>query len=213
MENAFRIPSPGAVRGPRRVGGSGSRLNSTSSNNNNDVSSSAADPIAGGVGSDLTRVIATNDDASATKLSAINKGYYQDPFVQYFVEGTSLRQPPLMNRGYYSRVVVLRTLVRDFIAMGGKQIVNLGAGFDTTFFVLYLENTLPNSYFEVDLPQVVRNKTRVIRNQEVLRRCLPDDSYYTEEGIHSPRYHLISADLRDVSQLSELLLASGLDKT
>jgi O-methyltransferase involved in polyketide biosynthesis len=38
--------------------------------------------------------------------------------------------------GYYTRVVAIRKLIRQFIENGGKQILSLGAGYDTTYWVL-----------------------------------------------------------------------------
>jgi hypothetical protein len=44
---------------------------------------------------------------------------------------------PLMNRGYYARVQAIRASLRHFLAnLGGTQIVSLGAGFDSTYFLL-----------------------------------------------------------------------------
>jgi len=38
--------------------------------------------------------------------------------------------------GYYARVAAMRKILKEFIRHGGKQIVSLGAGFDTNYFVL-----------------------------------------------------------------------------
>ena len=45
--------------------------------------------------------------------------------------------PPLINRGYYARVQAIRAALKHFLAnLGGTQIVSLGAGFDSTYFLL-----------------------------------------------------------------------------
>jgi len=45
--------------------------------------------------------------------------------------------PPLINRGYYARVSAIRAALQHFLSnLGGTQIVSLGAGFDTTYFML-----------------------------------------------------------------------------
>ena len=45
--------------------------------------------------------------------------------------------PPLINRGYHARVQTIRASLRHFVSnFGGSQIVSLGAGFDTTYFLL-----------------------------------------------------------------------------
>ena len=51
------------------------------------------------------------------------------------------RKPPLINRGYYSRVTAVRRVLDDFLHAGNadgsarpKQVISLGAGFDTLYF-------------------------------------------------------------------------------
>jgi hypothetical protein len=45
--------------------------------------------------------------------------------------------PPLINRGYHVRVQAIRAALKQFLSnLGGLQVVSLGAGFDTTYFVL-----------------------------------------------------------------------------
>ncbi|KAF9152245.1 hypothetical protein BG015_005556 [Linnemannia schmuckeri] len=56
----------------------------------------------------------TDDDAIISKLSAVNLGYLDDPFVKYFVKRPS-RRPPLINRGSYLRTRSLDTFTEQFI--------------------------------------------------------------------------------------------------
>jgi len=60
-------------------------------------------------------VQATNDDASICKRSAVQLGYWADPYLQYFMRGPVIRKPPEINRGYYARShgvyqMILKTL-------------------------------------------------------------------------------------------------------
>ena len=59
--------------------------------------------------------------------------------MHHFVKKPTKR-PPLINRGYFARCAALDILVEGFLKTGGdvvmKQIVSLGAGFDTRFFQL-----------------------------------------------------------------------------
>ncbi|EFA83733.1 hypothetical protein PPL_02800 [Heterostelium album PN500] len=86
----------------------------------------------------IEAVIGTNDDAASCKLSAVNIGYYKDEFVQYFVK-TPIRRPPLINRGFFSRVEAIEQFIKQFFAIYSDstkpiQIVSLGCGFDTLYF-------------------------------------------------------------------------------
>ncbi|KAF9360238.1 hypothetical protein BGX34_007878 [Mortierella sp. NVP85] len=56
----------------------------------------------------------TDDDAIISKLSAVDLGYLDDPFVKYFVKRPS-RRPPLINRGSYLRTVSLDAMMEQFI--------------------------------------------------------------------------------------------------
>ena len=88
--------------------------------------------------------------------SCVELGYWNDEFVQYFVGSQRRRRSPLINRGYWSRVSAVRTVVEQFLSHEptdqqtkssssssassssqiNRQIITLGAGFDTLFFQL-----------------------------------------------------------------------------
>jgi O-methyltransferase involved in polyketide biosynthesis len=109
----------------------------------------------------------TNNEAASFKTYAVSKGYWNDPYVKYFASTPMVsknkfdeteHRPPEMSRGYYARVDAVRSTVRKFIKSQQekpeRQIVNLGAGFDTLYFNLNDENCLPTRYIEVDFSRV-----------------------------------------------------------
>lgn len=64
----------------------------------------------------------------------------KDDYVHLFVK-RPLRRSPIINRGYFSRWAAFRKLLAQFLESGPpaqpkKQILSLGAGFDTTYFQL-----------------------------------------------------------------------------
>jgi len=59
-------------------------------------------------------VRATNDDAASCKRSAVQIGYWSDPYIQ-FVTKASNRKPPEISRGYYARVKSVQGFVRQFL--------------------------------------------------------------------------------------------------
>ncbi|KAL2536635.1 Leucine carboxyl methyltransferase [Forsythia ovata] len=92
--------------------------------------------------SNRSAVQGTNDDASASKLSCVKKGYMKDDYVHLFVK-RPVRRSPIINRGYFARYAAFRKLLHQFLncevntdEQGNtkKQILSLGAGFDTTYF-------------------------------------------------------------------------------
>lgn len=75
-----------------------------------------------------------------TRSSAVERGYWEDRFLQPFCPSRRKRQrrPPIIHRGYYARTKAVYILVKQFIAKvgAGAQIVNLGAGNDTLYWRL-----------------------------------------------------------------------------
>lgn len=85
----------------------------------------------------------TDNDAALARLSAVQRKYLQDPFVNYFVPRAQFQppRPPLINIGTYIRTKSIDDLVNEWLKLSevtGKrcQIVSLGAGSDTRFWRL-----------------------------------------------------------------------------
>lgn len=126
----------------------------------------------------------TNNDASSFKSYAVNKGYWKDPYINYFSPISSSinknpdfqneHKPPEMSRGYFARVSAMQSVIHKFLdkySSNGKpmcQIINLGAGYDTLYFNLCEKNKLPLKYVEIDFPRVVSSKLRLIRSKKAL---------------------------------------------
>lgn len=56
----------------------------------------------------------TNEDASCCKLSAVQRGYWKDPYMSYFYKNPE-RKSPEISIGYYTRVYSIRYLMKEFI--------------------------------------------------------------------------------------------------
>ncbi|KFK42582.1 hypothetical protein AALP_AA1G014200 [Arabis alpina] len=168
--------------------------------------------------SNRAAVQATNDDASASKLSCVKKGYIKDDYVHLFVK-RPVRRSPIINRGYFSRWAAFRKLVFQFLESGNetaptkKQILSLGAGFDTTYFQLLDEGKGPNLYVELDFKEVTSKKAAVIENSSQLRDKLgPNASISIDEGqVLSDHYKLLPVDLRDIPKLRDVIAFADMD--
>ncbi|XP_028211817.1 leucine carboxyl methyltransferase 1 homolog isoform X2 [Glycine soja] len=156
--------------------------------------------------SNTAAVQATNDDASASKLSCVKKGYMKDDYIHLFVR-RPVRRSPIINRGYFARWAAIRKLLYQFLDVEKKsdedppikkQILSLGAGFDTTYFQLQDEGKAPYLYVEVDFKEVTSKKAALIETCSPLRNKVDETA-------------AISRDLRDVQQLSAIITHAGLD--
>lgn len=137
-----------------------------------------------------TCVSATNDSSIASKLSAVEKGYFSDPFVKHFCL-TPKRRAPLINRGYGLRYLAIDYVFENLFSRStpDTQVVVLGAGFDTLYFRHRSKEF--SRWIEVDFPDVIRRKKECI--QHSLHEHV-DERYYT-----------VGVDLRELDKLEKML--------
>nr|GMD71641.1 tRNA wybutosine-synthesizing protein 4 isoform X1 [Ipomoea batatas] len=171
--------------------------------------------------SNIAAVQATNDDASASKLSCVRKGYIKDDYVHLFVR-RPVRRSPIINRGYFARWAALRKLLYQFLdsepntgeeEKTKKQIVSLGAGFDTMYFQLKDEGKAPHLYVELDFIEVTSKKAALIENYSQLKEKVGETaSISSERGeVLGDHYKLLPVDLRDIEKLNDIVTLANLD--
>ncbi|XP_017325084.1 tRNA wybutosine-synthesizing protein 4 isoform X1 [Ictalurus punctatus] len=160
----------------------------------------------------------TNDSSVVSKVSAAAQGYFHDDFLRHFV-GKVSRRAPLINRGYYVRWKAVDRCVKQFLcvtdACDRRQILSLGAGFDSLFFRLHAEGALERvSVFEVDFPDVARRKASLISSNHILKDALPDcrvvAGFSGPVYVNSAHYNLLGVDVRNEREVEEALSAAGL---
>lgn len=164
-----------------------------------------------------TAVQGTNDSSVVSKVSAATQGYFQDAYLQHFVCKVA-RRAPLINRGYYVRWRAVDHCVRRFLQITEscpkRQILSLGAGFDSLYFRLHSDGALNcATIFEVDFPDVTQRKAALIKSNVILMEMLDFD-------VHSPtgplylscsQYRLLGVDVREQSQMEKALESAGLE--
>ncbi|KAH7909366.1 S-adenosyl-L-methionine-dependent methyltransferase [Hygrophoropsis aurantiaca] len=151
----------------------------------------------------------TDSDAALARLSAVKKGYLQDPFIQHLVPRARQTHagPPLINIGTYVRSESIDRLVEQWLDLSKHdrrlcQIVSLGAGSDTRFWKISTGSRKDSlaSYIEIDFPDVTTKKAMAIRKSKALGEVLgPPESIRVSHGgttLDAPKYHLRPADLR-----------------
>ncbi|XP_073028352.1 leucine carboxyl methyltransferase 1 homolog isoform X2 [Primulina eburnea] len=171
--------------------------------------------------SNRAAVQATNDDASASKLSCVKKGYMTDDYVHLFVK-RPVRRSPIINRGYFARYAALRKLLYQFLdceidtdekGNSKKQILSLGAGFDTTFFQLQDEGKAPYLFVELDFKEVTSKKATLIEKSIQLRNLVGEDVTISQEKgeVLGNHYKLLPVDLREIQKLDDIISLANID--
>ncbi|KAK2792621.1 carboxy methyl transferase for protein phosphatase 2A [Onygenales sp. PD_12] len=170
----------------------------------------------------------TDNDASLSRLSAVELGYLHDPFARATLNGgvAGSRRYPIINRGTYVRTTAIDRLVDHFLNTSGKpnsrkrQIISLGAGSDTRVFRLLSDNpSLDILYHELDFPTNTIAKIKSIRSSPLLHNALrisgPEDVNISPDGdaLHSKYLHIHPVDLRTLSTATSPTLLQGVDRT
>ncbi|XP_075886943.1 tRNA wybutosine-synthesizing protein 4 [Nelusetta ayraudi] len=166
-----------------------------------------------------TAVQRTNNSSMVSKRSAATQGYFEDAFLQHLV-GKGSRRTPLINRGYYVRWRAVDDCLRNFLRVTSgcprRQILSLGAGFDSLYFRLRAEGALDTvAMFEVDFPDVIQQKASLISCNVTLRSML-DFRLPSLTGpvfLSSDQYNLLGVDIREKDQLEAALGEVGFDWT
>uniref|UniRef100_M4C3X1 [phosphatase 2A protein]-leucine-carboxy methyltransferase n=2 Tax=Hyaloperonospora arabidopsidis (strain Emoy2) TaxID=559515 RepID=M4C3X1_HYAAE len=157
-------------------------------------------------------------------------GYFQDPFLRFFVDKPT-RRIPLIHRGYYLRHVALDRCVELFLSQYSTapqvNIVSLGAGFDTLFFRLLQKQRFAGNiaFTEVDCDAIATTKSKLLKDPDVFAGLLKDT---TNLSVVAPRadekvawrcqmqsasYSIIACDLGDLEKLDAMLDAAGVERS
>ncbi|KAI9847612.1 MAG: carboxy methyl transferase for protein phosphatase 2A [Sclerophora amabilis] len=154
----------------------------------------------------------TDQDATASRVSAVELGYLDDPFAKDLIAEKPQRRFPIINRGTYARTSAIDRLVEGFL--GGpssskrKQIISLGAGSDTRYFRLASSfPDIPFVYHELDFPSNTGQKVSAIQRSSSLlpliktRQANEDEAVCIDDdgtALYSSTYNLHPIDLRSL---------------
>ncbi len=158
------------------------------------------------------------------------------------------RRAPIINRGTFARITALRTIIRRFLRLApmcddstctSRQVLVLGAGFDTAVFQLQREGALAGAaFFELDFPDIVQQKSRIIartaeliaslcgtaegsgdrlqidaQSQELTVCAGPMSGGDEASTSRGGQYSLLAADLSDLDRVRDSLSKAGFDSS
>ncbi|XP_060684014.1 tRNA wybutosine-synthesizing protein 4 isoform X2 [Hemiscyllium ocellatum] len=162
----------------------------------------------------------TNDSSIVSKCSMASLGYFNDCFLKGFVNKTT-RRAPLINRGYYVRAKAVDYSLHCFLqhtaSYSQRQILSLGAGFDSLYFRLKASGELKNVImYEVDFPDVVHRKATLIKNKQEFMEligCMNEIKPARMDNLYlcGLDYKLLGIDLTEIAELDNLLMETGLN--
>ncbi|WAR02217.1 TYW4-like protein [Mya arenaria] len=165
-----------------------------------------------------TAVQGTNDCSIVSKCSMAAQGYFDDPYLQAFVLKLT-RRAPLIHRGYYVRAKVFEYMLEKFLSTnkGQKQILSLGAGFDSSYFRLYSKGLLTDTVlYEIDFPDLVKRKRALIEAHPEMMAMIgtlnADHSQRCPQiELSGSQYKLLGVDLTLTNTLDAALSLCGAD--
>jgi hypothetical protein len=106
-------------------------------------------------------------------------------------------------RGYFARQYIIHETIKKYIEIFEEvQVINLGAGFDTMYWNLNLQKV---KYYEIDFPEVVKRKIKIIKENNKLSSFLKNEEYDGEKSLKSDNYNLFSVDLRNINEYQSFL--------
>ncbi|XP_052802199.1 tRNA wybutosine-synthesizing protein 4-like isoform X2 [Mya arenaria] len=146
------------------------------------------------------------------------QGYFDDPYLQAFVLKLT-RRAPLIHRGYYVRAKVFEYMLEKFLSTnkGQKQILSLGAGFDSSYFRLYSKGLLTDTVlYEIDFPDLVKRKRALIEAHPEMMAMIgtlnADHSQRCPQiELSGSQYKLLGVDLTLTNTLDAALSLCGAD--
>lgn len=174
--------------------------------------------------------IGTATEALMCKLSASQKGYFEDDFLPHLVGGRMIpKKPPIINRGYFARVTCISKVLAEFnglcVSEGlASQVLVLGGGYDTIALNLLKGPARRDlKIFELDFPEIINRKASIISSNPYLLSVVQGSDYdeghcKSSSAVSSlvkelGNLTLIAADLRDSVKVLELLEQSSFNST
>ena len=160
----------------------------------------------------------TNSESLLSKLSVVSQGYRLDPFLKELCSQPDIksRRSPAINRGYLARLLALEVSFEKLLLTGiFKQVLSLGAGFDSMYFRLKNSQIIGEGikYVEVDYPESVRRKDARISRSSLLRsffkikKVVKNEIFTYDDGA----LILIGCDMIKTNELRESLMLAGFD--
>ncbi|CAH1801413.1 unnamed protein product [Owenia fusiformis] len=172
-----------------------------------------------------TAVQGTNDSSIVSKCSMAHHGYFNDDYLKHFA-GKCGRRAPLIHRGYYIRAMAIDHSLEQFITLtpGKKQIISLGAGFDSTYFRLQSLDKMDNlDFIEVDFPSVMNRKLALINQSNSLKDLISPVDMETVKLtleahdlsgaiiLNTEQYKMLGVDLSNLRLLQDVFMACNID--
>jgi tRNA wybutosine-synthesizing protein 4 len=177
----------------------------------------------------IERIQWTAGESSLCKFHAVEKEYYEDEYAKAMHSQVAAkialhtnRKSPLINRGYYARVISTRRALEAFLyyTVGNeRQLIFLGVGYDTAPLNAYEVSGEGTRIFEVDFPEIMTKKSEIYKFNTSFAQffaahsssfSMPSEDKHIQ---HIGHFSLLGIDLRNTDKLIQMLLQAGLDPT
>jgi len=170
--------------------------------------------------SKFTEVENTASDALICKLSCIQRKYYEDRFLPALFSVPNPRRQPLVNRGYWARVLAIDQSIWSFLTQfEHAQILNCGAGLSTTYFRLceakpQLAEKIAK-FIDIDSETICTQKIAKLQKAKnaiaEFSEIIESAADVSTSNLVGPVYSIVSADLAEIHQVVSALDQCDLD--
>ncbi len=172
-----------------------------------------------------TAVQDTASDAILQKLYSIEKGYFKDNYQKLFIPHSTVTQKylPIINKGTYTRVRAIRNqityLIDNLVVERNQsvQIINLGCGMDSLYFVLKdtYKDKLSNKlkFVDLDYSEITKQKIKFIQASNVLSDLIPSLTVSSDKKkLISDDYTIYNCNIADKAELENAFKQSKVTK-
>lgn len=114
-------------------------------------------------------VVDTAEESANSKWNTVCSGYYDDKYIGYMT-GVRSETLPHQKIGHYLRHSLIHDATKNFYSMYGSesQVVVVGCGYDTLFWICRDENILFKKWFELDKEELINKKAKIISDNAIL---------------------------------------------
>lgn len=148
---------------------------------------------------DNCTVVDTAEESANGKWNSASSGYYDDKYIIYM---TGIRNKTLAHQkiGYYLRHNFIYDATKKFHLIYGfeSQVVVIGCGYDTLFWICHDDNIRFQKWIELDKEELIEKKSKIISNNELLQKSVDQEGSFILKAVDFDQIKSLLTELKQV---------------